>query len=85
MKMSCKKMYTVPAGQHRTVADNGKYFLAFNSTSIFKCLECAHLPLGIGRSHLIPVSSFSLSMPPITPHSYAMGMCVCVCGVWCGV
>lgn len=47
-------MYSIPVGQHGIVADNRKYFLEFNSTSIFKCLECVPLPLGTRKFGLFP-------------------------------
>lgn len=54
MKMPCWMIYSIPVGQHRMVTDNKKYFPEFNSTSIFKWLEYAYLPLGIWKFCLSP-------------------------------
>jgi hypothetical protein len=83
--MSCKKMCSVPVGQCGIVTNNRRYFLEFNSTSIFKCLRSVHLPQGIGKFWVFSTTSlkfFSLNSFYYAS-SYVMGISVCVCVCVC--
>ena len=70
-------MYSIPVGQHGLVANNRKYFPEINSTSIFKCPECAHLPPpGTWKFGFLSNAclKFHLKKLSITPHSSSRGV-----------